>query len=233
MKRTLLFLPLLLVFLLPAWAQRARYKPQVHELRLSGVTVQASPSYTGNYSPLAAAALTPLSSLRYVYHRSISDGFRLGLDRRSASFALSGLERFATYEADKKDWSIRLGYERKWVRGAGRAYLGADLVGMSSRVRDQGEILLNGGGTGSYAGSYVSRGLGASAVAGYHYFLSPYVSLGTELNVFALGKRNVVAALAEPAPFYLFDAYETGVELSVFAALHLVKMKKRCTCPRH
>ena len=93
-------------------AQRAAFKPQVHELSLQVGSVNSIPSLSDNYESGAPLSLHPLNGIRYTYHYSLSDGFRVGAFRRKASFDFpEGFNQFQSYQADKTDWDVHLGYK--------------------------------------------------------------------------------------------------------------------------
>ncbi|MEM7657549.1 MAG: hypothetical protein AAF399_15555 [Bacteroidota bacterium] len=206
-------------------AQRARYKPQTHELSLNMGSAQVIPSEIKGFQDLGAG-VTPsvlqvggqiLNGGRYTYHHSLSNGFRLGVLRRKATF-------YQGNEIEKTDWDIRLGYIRKKHYGPVQVFAGID-----AQVTQQEQRYL------SLAGTEIAQvqaeGLGIAPLVGFRYFFSPYLSISAEAEVYGLGILRRTGE-SEALQTNLLRRGEIGIQTHALLSFHFVKMKKRCTCPK-
>ena len=218
----------LMAFSLTATAQRALYKPQIHEISLVGGLGMYNNAYEGLYTTGAPYAFFPQAGLQYTYHYSISDGFRFGLDYRNVATQReigtggSGLFEPVNYRGA----FFNAGYERKYHAGASQLYGGADLMLYAGEV--VGPAVLQ---TFNLEGSVSTFAWGGRALAGYRLFLSPYVSVALEGNLFYLSHNystNVIEEIDNTLP--VFPETEIGVMAKVRISYHFKKMKKRCTC---
>jgi hypothetical protein len=221
---------------LPLSAQRARFAPQQHELRAEMASAQYFIGQTAAYQNFPSEALRLFRGGTYIYHHSLQDAFRLGLRRQTAFFdrTIFGVAGSESYEFARQAWHLTLAYEHKWVRGAGRAHVFGGLAGA------WGEEQVKAGFSGFPPGFPVSsyqlnlpfRGAGLAVGAGWSRFLSPYLSLGIEAEW-----RGMLNQITEEPSIETYQTEllpgESRASLSVFAAFHAVRLKKRCTCPRH
>ena len=209
-----------------ASAQRARYKPQTHELSLQLASTHGIPGETmdtdGGY-PFGAEFV---SGLQYTYHYSLSDGFRLGVQRRNGTFSeMTSADEPITLE--KQNWDVNLGYERKIHFGPAQFYGGADL----QFSRQNLEYRFGQNTADPSIGTVGSNHVGISGFGGIGYFFSPYLSLSAEAKVGYLSQVSEDNSKGElPVPF--LENGEIFAQASVSLNIHLVKMKKRCTCPK-
>ncbi|MEM6802700.1 MAG: hypothetical protein AAF696_14925 [Bacteroidota bacterium] len=210
-------------------AQRAAFKPQIHELSLQLGAVNAIPALSDYYQNGSLASIHPFNGLRYTYHYSISDGFRIGAFRRNASFNYPGaFQPFESYTADKEDWDFHLGYKRMYHMGQSQIFGGADLI--YSRGKVEAVATLNGN---SFPDAYSYSNLGASLFFGYSFFFNTHLSLTFETEAYFTTIQNRSAIdTPDPLQVYLLDDREAGFNASIYLNFHLVKMKKRCTCPK-
>lgn len=210
-------------------AQRAAYKPQVHEFSLQLGAVNAIPALSEYYENGSVASIHPLNGLRYTYHYSISDGFRIGAFRRNATFNYPGaFQPFESYRADKQDWDFHLGYKRMYHMGQSQIFGGADLIYSRGKVE---AVATQNGNTFSDAYSYAN--LGGSLFFGYSFFFNTHLSLTFETEAYFTTIQNRSAIdTPDPLQVYLLEDREAGFNASVYLNFHLVKMKKRCTCPK-
>ncbi|MEM8887386.1 MAG: hypothetical protein AAGD28_05325 [Bacteroidota bacterium] len=211
-------------------AQRAAFKPQIHELSLQLGSINSIPTLSDGYENGASFSLHPLNGVRYTYHYSISDGFRVGAFRRNASFAYpDGFQQLDNYTAEKTDWDFHLGYKRMYHMGQSQIYGGADLIYSSGKV--EAVAMSNGG---NIPASYSYNNIGASAFFGYSFFFNTHLSLTFEGEAYFTGIQNQspLSNSQEPVSTFLLNDNEIGLNASVYLNFHLVKMKKRCTCPK-
>lgn len=212
------------------FAQRAAFKPQVHELSLQVGSINSIPSLSDAYENGAPLSLHPVNGIRYTYHYSLSDGFRVGAFRRKAGFNFpEGLDQFQEYQADKKDWDFHLGYKRMYHMGQAQIFGGADLIYTRGKVE---AMAMQGTGT-SVPDNYAFQNFGMSGFFGYSFFFNTHFSLTLEAEAYYTGgqQRNALGP-GEPLNVYLQEDGELGLNASVYLNFHLVKMKKRCTCPK-
>lgn len=232
LTRVVLFFSLLMCISLgEMFAQRAAYKPQVHELSLQLGSVNSIPTLSDEYKSGSPLSLHPLNGIRYTYHYSISDGFRVGAFRRKANFfsAEDELRQYQNINSDKVDWDFHLGYKRMYHMGSSQIFGGADLTYSLTRV-DLTADALSGV---ARSDAYKHNGYGISGFMGYSYFFNTHLSLTFEGEVYYSKQSNLARVSSqEPIPITLNDQDEIGFNASVYLNFHLVKMKKRCTCPK-
>ena len=213
-----------------AEAQRARYKPQVHQLELQLAGTEAFSGREGLTAfadlPLAAHVL---QGVRYQYAHSLPTAFRIGFSQtRSTWGSAEGPGTYTSYEAELREMGIQLGYLRRKHIGASQLYLGTELEAGRSQINESGQA---GGGTTLFANGYQYQFLGAQALAGMRYFFSPTLSLGLEANI-GYRRYQLQETGSEILPFLFFDENTLRLGLSASAAVHFVPLKKRCSCPK-
>lgn len=205
-------------------AQRARYKPQTHEisLQLGSMHMVFDPvASTVNAYPFD---LQVVNGIQYTYHYSISDGFRLGAQLREGYFDLIG-PTDTRILLDKRNWEVNLGYERKIHFGAVQLFGGGDLMFSAQ------ELDFKVGGAGADSQFENSTLAGIAAFGGVGRFFSPHLSLSLETKLMYLHQlQEEVQATKLPVPFV--EDGELNLQVAVSLNIHLVKMKKRCTCPK-
>lgn len=224
---SLLLLGFCFVFSQNLFAQKPYFTPQVHEIHLQGISANHILDLNELY-PDQAFSLHALQGLRYTYHLTLQDGFRFSVARRNAEFEDTDGSEFSSlesYQAEKTNWDLRLGYERKAHFQALQLYAGAALAYSTYRVQDQG-ITTN---STAVQADYNGNQFGASVFGGVRLFLQKYLSLALEgefyyqkLSETGLPERN----------FHLLEDHEKGFNLSAGISLHFVKMPKRCACPK-
>lgn len=213
-----------------AEAQRARYKPQVHqlELQLAGAETFSGREGLTAFADLPLAAHV-LQGIRYQYAHSLPTAFRIGFTQtRSTWGSIEGPGTYTGYEAQLRELGLQAGYLRRKHIGASQLYLGAEVEAGSSQITESGQTA---GGAAQFANGYQYQFAGAQALAGVRYFFSPTLSLGLEAN---LGYRNyrLRQAGSETLPFLFFDENTLRLGLNASAAVHFVPLKKRCSCPK-
>lgn len=210
------------------WAQKPRFAPQIHEVSLQLVNVNHVPAFDSYYKDSPALSLNIANGVMYKYHISLSDAIRLGASWRKGEFGvLESIDRFSTYEATKRDLDFRLGYERKYNMGVVQLFGGLQGIIGRGDIEDIGELEQTGD---PYKGKYFYTNYGGSIFAGLRLFFSTNISMFIEGEAYYLQTRR---QLAPENTFYLFSDNETGLNANAGIAFHLVKMKKRCTCPVH
>lgn len=209
-------------------AQRARYKPQAHQLELRVVGID----WLSGHNEFEAFAGQPMTlsgvnGLRYQYSYSLTDAFRLGATYTPSSWnATTAVAGISNYQADITQTDLQLGYMRRYHHGPFQMYGGADLRGGMSNLLETGES-----DNGMYANEYQVLHYGLAGVFGVRTFLSPYLSIAVEATATYLQYRpdaNVAAEL----PYQFFGEETFGAGLSAHVAFHFVEMKKRCSCPK-
>ena len=209
------------------FAQRALYKPQTHEVGLQLGAINFIPTLSNYYDPLPVT-LVPLSGLAYTYHHSISDGFRLRFMRKNGKYLLSPDN--PDFNADRNDWDIRLGYMRKYHKGAGQFYAGGEAIYRMGKLYEY-QV---GTERPDQATDEFSH-MGGAIFAGYRHFFNTHLSASFELG-------GYYTRTIEPYPtrgpnddrtyvFWMKNG-EFGLDGSISLNFHFVKMKKRCTCPK-
>ncbi|MDX1908658.1 MAG: hypothetical protein SF053_16600 [Bacteroidia bacterium] len=212
----------------PLLAQRALYKPQVHEISLQAGSAQLLPGYEGGLQ--APGVLLPPRGLLYTYHYSITHGVRAGAQVRRLSLDYQQpIGPYETYQATTENLDFRLGYVYNRYQGPVRLHAGVEgrySLGQTEQY-------------GVYAGSsnfndrsYKTGGLGGAAFAGYSFFVGTHLSLGMELSAHIMPWSQRRYNLTD-VPTLVLPNPDTGFDFSVYINYHTVKMKKRCTCPRH
>lgn len=209
-------------------AQRARYKPQAHqvELRVAGL------DWLGGHSEFEAFAgqpmtLTAVNGLRYQYSYSLTDAFRFGATYTPATWsAPEAIAGVSQYQADIRQTDLQLGYVRRYHNGPFQIYGGADLRGGMSNLLETGET-----DSGMYSTEYQVLHYGLDGVVGVRTFLSPYVSVAVEATATYLRYQPDETVAAElPVDFFGEESFGAGI--SAHLAFHFIKMKKRCSCPK-
>ena len=221
---------LLVMVALPAslQAQRARYKPQTHQIELK----VAGADWLAGYSSFESFAGMPVTAsvvngLRYQYAYSLQDAFRLGATYTPASWqATEPVAGFSAYSNDLTQTDIQLGYVRRYPTGPLQLYAGTDLRGGVTQMSETGEQS-----TGPYQADYSVVHYGLDGVAGVRTFLSPYLSFAVEANATYLRFQPQVDTPSELSyQFFGESAFSTGI--SAYLSLHFVELKKRCQCPK-
>lgn len=218
-------------FFLPShsvYAQRPTFKPQVHEMRLQTVQLHYIPSLNDFYNgvPLSANVFNGLS---YTYHISLRDGVRLGFNRRTAEFSRDeSFDRFTDYEAEKVDWDLQLQYIRKLHVDQWQFYGGLGGTLSWGSVDDTGT--LQSPPDDALTGSYTYNNAGGNIFVGMRYFFSTQVSVSWEILGYYHRTTHEVENVG--SRFLLLPENESGIQSSLGISLHLVKMPKRCACPK-
>lgn len=217
---------ILLLFLLMGSAQvdaqRARYKPQAHEM---GIQLGSAESIfpflaRGDYDGSMPLAALPASGIRYTYHASLENGFRIGFYNRRARLSDSTSVQTNVRIARQ----IQLGYERKYHNGPHQISYGPEILLNMGRTDYPDQI--NG------IESFPFQSIGAAFALGYSYFFSPYMSAGIEGNLFYINPSySTVLDNPEAFPAYLYQENITGINVGVWLNFHFIKMKKSCKCP--
>ncbi|MDX2246281.1 MAG: hypothetical protein SF052_05875 [Bacteroidia bacterium] len=212
------------------FAQKALYKPQTHQLELQVAGLNYIPSLGELYKEPLPFSGNMVNGLRYTYHYSLTHGFRGGISYRTANFTDSAgvVTGFSAYEGSKRDLDISLGYIYKYHKGAAQFFAGADLRYTPGKVTETGITP----GNSSYNNEYNYTNYGASGFIGLRYFLNTYLSAAVEGSAYYLRVNHNEWGNGEPF-FQLTPDHEAGANLNLSLSLHLIKMKKRCTCPRH
>lgn len=210
-------------------AQRARYKPQTHqiELRLGGLDALAVHPEFESFAGMPVAA-TAVNGLRYTYAYSLTDAFRLGLTYSPVSWtADEPVSNFLSYSNRIQTFGAQLGYMRRYHTGPFQLYGGVDLRAGQSMIDENGSTVNS-----IYAREYRSNHYGGSGILGVRTFLSPYLSFAIEANATYLRQRPVQMEQL-PEPSYLFFGEETfSGGIAAYVSFHFVPMKKRCQCPK-
>ena len=218
----------LVLFSTQLQAQRALYKPQVHQIGIQLGAINQIPSLSNQYTSAVPLSVNLANGIRYTYHYSISDGFRAGLFMRNGDFSYpEGVDRFDTYDAKKRDFDIHLGYIRKYHSRAHQVFAGADLIYSFGKIEENGMLSQQ-----NYSGNYSYANYGASLLAGYSYFFSKHISMSFELEGYYTKTQHGRSILPDPGQFYILPTQELGFTSSISLSYHFVKMKKRCTCPK-
>ncbi|MEL6672791.1 MAG: hypothetical protein AAFR61_11390 [Bacteroidota bacterium] len=227
MRKLLLSIACLLILSPVVFGQRALYKPQVHEIGFQAGAFNMVPALSEGYQDGLPGSATLLNGIRYKYHHSISDGFRLGVFRRTADLQFAeGLNIYDTYQSDKTDWDIQLGYERKVHKGPLQFFAGADVRYTLGQMNDTG---IQGATTVEISHAY--QGIGGSVLGGMSFFISKNLSATLEAEGY-LTRLNYGSGTNIEVNPPLIPNQEAGFNLSLYLSLHAVNMKKRCTCPK-
>jgi hypothetical protein len=216
----------LLLASLPLTAQRARFKPQTHELALQLGSAQIIPTEATGTRLLPAGGSEEVLQIgtqlinggRYTYHHSLSDGFRLGVVNRRATFYSS------LNEIQKTDWDIRLGYMRKKHSGPNQIFFGIDAMLTQQEQAYQSAA-------GVAVANVNAQSAGVAPFVGYRYFFAQFISLGLEAEVYGLRVFSRTGG-SEAFPADFLQQGEIGFQTSALLSFHFGKMKKRCTCPK-
>ncbi len=208
--------------------QRARYKPQTHQIELRA----AGLDWMSGHQQFDVLGNTPLvfsgvNGIRYQYNRSLANAFRLGATYTPSTWTASEpIGGFSAYTADLVTTDLHLGYVRRYHIGPLQWYAGADLRGGMSSLNENGEQI-----NGMYDNKYEVLHYGLSAVAGLRTYLNPYVSFSLEANATYLRHQPQVAVVSE-LPYQIFGEQTFHSGISAWLAFHFVPLKKRCTCPK-
>lgn len=209
-------------------AQRARYKPQTHQIELRVVGID----WLGGHNGFEAFAgqpmtLSAVNGLRYQYSYSLTDAFRFGATYTPSSWnATSPVAGISNYQADITQTDLQLGYVRRYHNGPFQIYGGADLRGGMSNLLETGES-----DNGMYAIDYQVLHYGLAGVFGVRTYLSPYLSIAVEATATYL-RYQPDADIATELPYQFFGEETVGAGLSAHVAFHFVELKKRCKCPK-
>ena len=199
------------------YAQRALYKPQTHEVGIQLGAANFIPALSEYYGS-TPMTLEPLSGLAYTYHYSISDGFRLRFTRKTAEYMNS--VGASPLKADLNDWDARLGYMRKYHKGANQVYAGAEIIYRLGKVY---EYPL--GNTRPENAIDDFTHMGAAVFAGYRYYFNTHLSASFELGGYYSRSVNATSEPIEPGNVFRLPNGEAGLEASVSLNFHFVKMK--------
>ncbi|MDX2285695.1 MAG: hypothetical protein NW241_16120, partial [Bacteroidia bacterium] len=165
--------------------QRARYKPQVHELQLIALNASRIPAYRDGYLN-GVAALTPVSGFRYTWHLRLADGLRAGVVRRTMPLEFEALRTDGMQTLRRSDLEARLGYARYLHTGAWRVHAGAEGLLNFGQARFTGINPMSMGPVPvPYEGEIRFRQAGAAVLAGASRFFGPHLSLGLEADLYA------------------------------------------------
>lgn len=210
-------------------AQRARYKPQAHQIELRAVGIDWLSGHNG-FEAFAGQPMTfsGVNGLRYQYSYSLTDAFRFGATYTPSSWEATSAEipGVNAYQADITQTDLQLGYVRRYHTGPLQIYGGADLRGGMSNLLETGES-----DAGMYSNEYQVLHYGVDGVFGVRTFLSPYFSVAVEATATYLRYQPEEAFVPE-LPYQFFGEETFGAGLSAHVAFHFVEMKKRCKCPK-
>ncbi len=209
-------------------AQRARYKPQAHQVELRVVGLDWLSGHNG-FEAFAGQPMTlsGVNGLRYQYSYSLTDAFRFGATYTPSTWnSNSPVVGVSDYQVDIAQTDLQLGYMRRYHTGPYQIYGGADLRGGMSNLLETGES-----DAGMYSNEYQALHYGVDAVFGVRTFLSPYLSVAVEATATYLQYRPDEAFVPE-LPYQFFGEETFGAGLSAHVAFHFVEMKKRCKCPK-
>lgn len=210
-------------------AQRARYKPQAHqiEIRMAGLDALAGYSEFESFAGMPVAA-TVVNGLRYTYSYSLTDAFRAGVTYSPTSWtATEPVSNLLSYSNRIQTFDAQLGYIRRYHTGPFQLYGGVDLRAGQSMIDENGSTVNS-----IYARDYRSNHYGGSGILGVRTFLSPYLSFAIEANATYL-RHSPIQQDQLPEPSYLFFAEETfSGGIAAYLSFHFVPMKKRCSCPK-
>jgi len=205
-------------------AQRALYKPQAHEFsfQLGAADAVLPFASEGTYSGQLPFAVQALNGFRYTYHHSLSDGFRLSFYNRKASLQEEGQGEIGI----RREYQLQLGYERKYHSGP-HQWAGGP------------EVFFNVGNTeypnppASPPDPFSFQSWGGALSGSYAYFINTHLSLGLEASLY-YARPSYVSGVSNQNEFpsYIFQENILGATAGIWLNAHLVKMKKRCTCPR-
>ena len=213
-----------------AFAQKPMFYPQVHEIGLQIGSIDQVSKLSEYYASSPAASLNFANGLRYKYHITYQHALRSAFTYRDGSFDIpEGIDRFATYSAEKKDYELQLGYEYKYNIGPATLFFGADGMLGRGTVEDVG-ILLGDIAQEPLSGEYRYTNYGVAGIVGLRMFFNRHISFSLEGQAYYL--RNRHAQTAEDL-FYLLPESESGLRASAYLSFHFKKMPKRCTCPKH
>ena len=213
----------LTVFAATAFAQRPRFRPQVHEFGLQVGSMQflEEPGIT---------QFTPVNGLRYAYHFNQKHALRAGVFYRAANIEnpASISDRYQPYTADPKSVELRAGYMVKHHIYRLQLYAGADAIVRQSWLNESFNTDVTGAPNKSKMFGY-----GTSVFVGARMYANKHVSLGVEADAYAIFQdRRISDPTIAIAPHEgLFMRREMGSNMiSVFLAYHFKRMHKSCTC---
>ncbi len=209
-------------------AQKPTFPPQVHEIRLQ--LVQAHHVFPLNdfYNGFPAS-FDVVNGLSYTYHINLNDGIRLGLARRVFDLERNeAFDRFSSYTAQKTDWDISLQYMRKYHIFEFQLYGGVGAILTAGSVEE--DAVLQNTLDESYINDYTYTSAGANVFGGVRYFFQPHISVSWELSAYYL--RIASGMALNEISYQLLSGNETGINTSIGISLHLVKMSKKCACPK-
>ncbi|MCI4667980.1 MAG: hypothetical protein MRZ79_07450 [Bacteroidia bacterium] len=225
MKRNVVIVLLFVLFgFFQAQAQRAKYKPQSHELSLQLGSVDAVFPFLGrgDYQGSLPFSAQAVNGFRYTYHYSLTDGFRLNYYNRKANLQEEGTDLVAT----RVERQLQLGYERKYHNGPHQISFGPELFFNYGETQNleapNGPI-----------NAFNFQSLGAAFALGYSYFINTKLSMGIEGNLY-YQRPNYTSGVTNQneLPAYAFQQNIGGITAGIWLNYHFVKMKKRCTCPK-
>ncbi|MEZ4827033.1 MAG: hypothetical protein R3C61_12260 [Bacteroidia bacterium] len=121
-----------------------------------------------------------------------------------------------------------MGYLYKYHKGPYQYFLGIEAI------YSLGKVVENGISPDfpSFYNEYLYKSYGGGGFGGVRYFLSPNISAALEAGVYYTDNKHVSGGYSEPYARVAGNE-EIGVNVVASLGIHLVKMKKRCTCPRH
>lgn len=213
----------LLICSTTAWAQRPRFRPQVHEISLQLGSLTLIPE-------TATQHLSPVNGLRYAYNFNQKSAFRAGIFYRNSSFdqPINIPTEYENFTAEKLDLEFRAGM--MWKYHIYRLQLYAGLEGVLRYTDLQSNFNTDSPGM-TNAPTYLSYGI--SGLVGARMFANTHVSMGIEADVYALWHdRRDLSRIPEIEPHAgLFLQREIGFQaVSVYLSYHFKRIRKSCTC---
>ncbi|MEM6263562.1 MAG: outer membrane beta-barrel protein [Bacteroidota bacterium] len=198
-----------------AYAQRPRYRPQVHELNLQLGSLHLSEDLNENEGGNSLLGTNIFNGLRYRYHIDIRQALRIGAFSRTQQF--ESAQGSTPYEANDRAYEVRIGYERKHHMRKWQVYGGIDLL----LQQNQREETFSSDPNRDFS---LLRGGGAFFL-GARYFTSTNWSFVLESDLQVLGGLGEV-----PQNFSLNTPALATHLLTFSVAYHFKRMKKNCTC---
>ncbi|MEL6594244.1 MAG: hypothetical protein AAFQ68_29340, partial [Bacteroidota bacterium] len=125
--------------------------------------------------------------------------------------------------ADVYGWEYNLGYEYKYHFGQSQIFWAIDLLYARQKVWLVGPAI-------ETIPSDAFNGFGGRTGIGYRFFFTPNLSFSLEGYGRFIQRNDDLIAQEASSPF--FPSAETSYQVQATLSLHLVKMKKRCECPK-
>lgn len=209
-----------------SYAQRPRFTPMQQEIGIQVASWSQIPEISDLYTPGIEQQLQFANAIRYKYHLSLEDGIRVRLGQTKADFsAPEGVDRFSSYDATQSDFTVSVGYERKFHSGPFQLFAGADLIAGRGNIDDAGTLTAN---NDLITNKSFYGKIGANATAGIRTFLSKQLSFTLEGMLFA---HRINPQSGPENSFFLLPDQATGYEANVYISYHFIKLRKRCKCP--